>query len=124
MGSWWSRLIRWITKALLRLRKGDQMPLIDRIFHDDPDPDRNISNHAFSAAVWLWARGEITRANVVATFEMTAADEVQLDELQATYAALSVDERRTFYSTLEAAGILAEGGLITKGQYKTFLGLT
>ena len=101
------------------------MPLIDRIFHDDPDPVRNsFANHAFSAAVWLWARGEITRADVVSSFDMTAEDEVQLDQLQAFYVAQSNLEKRTFHSTLEAAGILAEEGLITKTFYLGLFTLT
>lgn len=116
--------MRWITKALLRLRKGENMALIDRIFHDDPDPGRYISNHAFSAAVWFWAEGELTRAQVVAAFNMTAADEVQLDELQTFYTSRTADEKLHFHSDLEAAGILAEQGLITKTKYKSLLGLT
>jgi len=94
------------------------MALIDRIFHDDPDPDRHIANHAFSAAIWLWARGEITRAQVVTGLNMTAADEVQLDELQVFYEAQLANEKSAFHSTVEAAGILAENGLITKAFYR------
>lgn len=100
------------------------MALIDRIFHDDPDSTRNIANHAFSAAIWFWATGKITRAQVIAAFSMTTDDEVQLDMLEAHYISLSVDERRSFHSDVEAAGVLAESGLITKPQYGALLGLT
>jgi hypothetical protein len=100
------------------------MALIDRIFHDDPDSTRSISNHAFSASVWFWAKGDITRAQVVSAFEMTTDDEIQLDELEAHYISLSVDDRRSFHSDLEGAGVLAEQGFITKVQYKSLLGLT
>ena len=100
------------------------MALIDRIFHDDPDGSRHVANHAFSAAVWFWAKGDITRAQVIAAFNMTAGDEVQLDELADHYQALSPQDKRAFHSDLEAAGILAEEELITKTQYKALLGLT
>ena len=99
------------------------MALIDRVFHDDPDPDRHLANHAFSAAVWFWAKGDVTRQNVIDSFNMTVEDEVQLDQLEAHYISLSVDDRRTFHADLESAGILAEGGLITKALYETLLGL-
>lgn len=99
------------------------MALIDRIFHDDPDPDRNIPNHAFSAAVWFWATGKITRAQVIAAFNMTTNDEIQLDMLEAHYMTLTTGEQRSYHSDLEGAGILAEQGFLTKPQYKALLGL-
>ena len=100
------------------------MPLIDRIFRDDPDDTRNFSNHAFSAAMWFWAKGDLTRAQVIAAFNLTTQDEVQLDQLLVHYQGLSTQEKRAFHSDVEAAGILAEDGLITKAQYKALLGLT
>ena len=100
------------------------MALIDRIFHDDEDDLRHIANHAFSAALWFWAKGDITRQNVVDTFNMTAGDETQLDQLATHYSGLSAGDKRAFHSDVEAAGILAEGGLITKAKYKSLLGLT
>jgi hypothetical protein len=100
------------------------MALIDRIFHDDVDSNRNVSNHAFSAAVWFWAKGDLTRAQVIAAFEMTAADEVQLDELETHYQSLTADQKLHFHSDLEGAGVLAEQGFITKTKYKALLGLT
>jgi hypothetical protein len=100
------------------------MPLIDRVFHDDPDPTRWVANHSFSATLWFWARGEVTRAQVISAFNMTTEDEVQLDELKAHYDGLPTNEKTRFHSDLEAAGVLAETGLITKTLYKSFLGLT
>ena len=100
------------------------MALIDRIFHDDSDSTRNIANHAFSAAVWFWATGRITRQDVIDTFNMTTDDEIQLDQLATYYAGLSDADKRAFHSDVEAAGVLAEVAFITKAQYKTLLGLT
>ena len=100
------------------------MALIDRVFHDDPDSSRWLANHAFSAAIWFWAKGSLTRQNVIDAFSMTAADEVQLDQLQAHYVSLSANDKLAFHSDLEAAGILAEQGLISKAQYAALLGLT
>jgi len=97
------------------------MALIDRIFHDDPAT--SISNHAFSAALWFFAQGQVTRSQVVTAFNMDAIDEVQLDELITYYQALSNQDKRKFHSDIEAAGILAESGLITKALYKSFLGM-
>ncbi len=102
------------------------MALIDRIFRDSliQDPPGEISNHAFSAAAWFWATGEITRAQLVAGFGFDATDDPQLDELEAHYNGLNAQDRRVFHSNLEAAGNLAEQGFITRAKYKSLLGLT
>jgi hypothetical protein len=97
--------------------------LIDRIFRDGDDTDA-ISNHAFSAAVYFWAKGDLTRAQVITAFGLTATDEVQLDQLQAYYVGLSAEDKQEFHSRLEGAGILAEQGFITQAFYKGLLGLT
>ncbi len=83
-----------------------------------------MNNHAFSAALWYFAKGSITRADVVAAFDMTTDDEIQLDQISTHYAGLSAADKRAFHSDVEAAGILAEGEYITKAKYKTLLGLT
>jgi hypothetical protein len=100
------------------------MALIDRIFRDDVDPTRWIHNHEFSAAVWFWSKGEITRQDVINSFGLDATDEIQLDELATHYGTLTADEKSEWHSDLEAAGILAESGRITKAKYKSLLGLT
>lgn len=100
------------------------MPLIDLIFHDDPDEVRNLPLHAFSAAVWFWATGKLTRQNVIDAFQLMTEDEVQLDMLESHYTGLTPGERRSFHSDVEAAGNLAQLKLITKAQYKALLGLT
>lgn len=98
------------------------MALVDRLAHD-PGVE-SIANHEFSAAMYFWAKGEITRQNVVNAFNLSATDEIQLDELADYYTGLSTEDRQEFHSRLEAAGILLEGGHLTKSQYGNLLGLT
>lgn len=98
------------------------MALIDRLAHDIGT--ETIANHAFSAAMWFWSRGDVTRAQVIAAFALDATDEVQLDQLSTHYQALTVDRKQEFHSDMEAAGVLLESGLITKAKYKSLLGLT
>ena len=102
------------------------MALLDRIFRDNSDPDFQgyISNHAFSAAMWFFAKGDITRAQMIAAFNLSATDEIQMDQLIAHYQGMSTQEKRSFHSDLEAAGVLAEQGLLSRNQYKSLLGLT
>jgi hypothetical protein len=99
------------------------MALIDRIDHST-DRDDHISNHAFSAAIYFWAKGDITRAQVIAAFTIAAEEETQLDQLAAYYGTLSVPDKQEFHSRVEAAGILLEGGHITQAKYKSLLGMT
>lgn len=102
------------------------MALIDRVFRDNPDPDYAgyITNHSFSGAVWFWAKGDFTRAQLVASFGFDASDDAQLDDLQTHYISLSATDRLAFHSDLEAASALAEQGRITRTQYKVLLGMT
>ncbi len=102
------------------------MALLDRLFRDNADPDFKdyISNHAFSGAMWFFAKGDITRVQVIAAFDLSATDEVQMDQLITHYQSLSAEDKRAFHSDLESGGVLAEQGLISRTQYKALLGLT
>lgn len=100
------------------------MALVDRLAHDGgPDATNRIANHSFSAAVYFWAKGDITRQNVIDAFNLDTTDEIQLDELSTFYTELSIEDKQEFHSRLEGAGILLESGLITKTKYKSLLGL-
>jgi hypothetical protein len=99
------------------------MALIDRLDHST-DRDDHIANHSFSAAIYFWAKGEITRAQVISAFSITAGEETQLDQLSTYYGTLSVADKQEFHSRVEAAGILLEGGHITQAKYKSLLGMT
>lgn len=100
------------------------MPLIDRIFRDDPDPAREINTHAWSAAMWFLAKGSITQQNVIDAFTLDATDQIQFQQLITHYNGLTATEKSEFHSSLESAGILAQSKMITKTQYKSLLGLT
>jgi hypothetical protein len=98
------------------------MALIDRLAHDDGV--ESIPNHQFSAAVYFWAKGDITRQNVIDGFNLSATDETQLDQLSTFYTGLSAEDKQEFHSRMEAAGSLLETGRITKAFYRGLLGLT
>jgi hypothetical protein len=83
-----------------------------------------LSNHAFSAAVYLLAQGIATRAQVVNGLGLTADDQVQLDQMAAHYAGLTNAKKDAFHGKLEALGVLLERGMISKAFYKNQLGLT
>ncbi len=100
------------------------MALIDRLAHDDADLSRHIANHNFSAFAWFWSTGRKTRADIVAAFNLTVDDEVQLDELAAEYTSRSAAGKERFHSDLEAAGMLLENQLATKAEYRALFGLT
>jgi len=95
------------------------MALIDRV-----GSGGDISSHAFSAGVYLLARGIITRNQFITGFEIEQKDEGQLDQLIAHYSGLNAENRAAFHGKFESLNILLEEGLITQPQYKNLLGLT
>jgi hypothetical protein len=104
------------------------MALINTLFDIDDGPNDALTVRRrirlFNAAMWFWAKGEITRAQVIAGLELQASDEAQLDELASHYQSLSVDDRRAFHSDLESATMLRFEGVIGDTLFKSFLGLT
>ncbi|MEQ9643523.1 MAG: hypothetical protein RIM84_26120 [Alphaproteobacteria bacterium] len=68
-----------------------------------------IAVRTFAAALYYWAAGTHTRAQVIAAFAVTAEQETALDWLAARFAAASSNE--IFLVLLEKAMILAEAGL-------------
>ena len=99
------------------------MALINRLDHDEGF--KNIPNHGWSAAMWLFAKGNISKQNVMDSFEIDPVlDEPQLDQLIAHYQGLSPEGKAEFHSTLEACGVLLELGLLTKAAYLNLLGMS
>lgn len=78
----------------------------------------------FTAAIWFWAKGEITRTQVINGLDLDTSDEAQLDQLSTHYQGLSADDKRAFHNDLEAATTLRFEGKINDSQFKSFLGLT
>ena len=101
------------------------MALIDRVFRDNADSDFKdyIDIHEFSAALWFFAKGDFTRADVIVDLSLATVDEVQLDQLIAHYQGMSNQDKKTFHSDIESAGILAAKLKITRTKYKSLLGL-
>ena len=101
------------------------MALVDRLSRLQPEPiDGFIANHAFSAGVYLWGQGIVTREQIVTALGLTVEDQVQFDQMKTHYDGLTTAKKGDFHGTLEALGILLEMGYITKAFYKTQLGLT
>ena len=102
------------------------MSLADRL--KQPGLDEGVDAipvHQFSAAIILWARGKITRANVVGAFSVTVSEQVQLDQLVSVYLSKAAGVERSDYLTLiEATLSLLERGIITPAQTGSFLELT
>ncbi len=102
------------------------MALIDRIARDQPDPrgEVGLPGHVFSSAVYFWAKGDITRQNVIDGFNLDATDEIQLDQLQTHYLSLPPNDRRAFLSDFWGATMLLDAGKITKAQFASLMGLS
>lgn len=98
------------------------MSLVDKIAHSTEEA--SMPNHQFAAACWFWAKGDITRAQIINMFDLEASDEPQLDQLATFYQGLSAELKQEFYSRLHGAVCLLETDLITKMQFKTLLGMT
>ena len=82
-----------------------------------------INVHAFGAALREFARGQITKAQIVAAFDLDAQDETQLDAIIATYQALpNAAAQAKGMQAFESAMILAEAGYYTEQQCKDSLG--
>ena len=101
------------------------MALVDRLSRLQPEPaDGFIANHAFSAGVYLWGQGIVTRAQIVTALGLTVEDQVQFDQMKTHYEGLTTAKKDAFHGKLEALGILLEMGFITPTFYKSKLGLT
>ncbi len=88
------------------------MTLIDRLTASD---DTKIGAHGFSAALFLLAKGKLTRAQIVASYTLSTEDEVQLD-LVIAQAQVATDGSLLYAKQVEAVAILAEEGRVTPAQ--------
>ncbi len=78
----------------------------------------------FPSALYLWALGDITRTQVINAFQLTAAEDAQLDQLQTQFTGLTNLQKVEFYIRFDSATRLYVNGLMTSSQYKTLLSLT
>jgi hypothetical protein len=100
------------------------MSIPDKLESTNDPLQIRISAHSFSAALFLWAKGRITKQNVVDHFGFDSQEEDQLDELAAYYQSLSVEDKAGFHGLIESCNILLEVGAINKTQYRNFLGIS
>ena len=61
--------------------------LLDRISGNQPDTSTKLSVHQFQASLHLWQLGIITRADLISSHDITAAEESDLDFLKTKYVA-------------------------------------
>ena len=96
------------------------MGIYERITADD---DTKIAVHRLGAALREVARGNVTKAQVVAIFGLDATATTELDSIAAAYVALTTDmDRSEFLGLLEDALLLAETGDYNETTVKSRLG--
>jgi len=82
-----------------------------------------IPIHPFGAALSELARGAITKAQLVAAFELDAEDQVELDAIATKYESEPTAlAKAAFIGKLEDVIVLCEAGLYTKAKAQTELG--
>ena len=92
--------------------------LLDRLERtSDPAVAPYLPVHEFSDSLMLWAEGELSRAQIVNFWSLTAPEEVELDALAAAYAASTATEKLLFGDkfvpgqTLKRIGAVMEGAV-------------
>lgn len=97
------------------------MALIDRIVHSATG---DIPIHEFSAAIFLWANGDITRQNIIDLWSLSVDDVTGLDALKVKIDAEStVAAKSNWIHKLESAGLFYANGVITATKYKSIMGV-
>jgi len=85
--------------------------------------DGDISMHDLSAALTLWAAGEITRQNVIDFFSLDTTEQTQIDEIKTKYNGLNNFAKAGFHGLVESANIAFEESAITQAKWKSILGI-
>jgi stress response protein SCP2 len=71
----------------------------------------------------LYVTGKVTRAQVIARFNLVGQEQTDLDAIKTKYDALPSDiSKITYIWTIESAGMFYQDGTITSVQYLNFLG--
>lgn len=101
------------------------MALYARITANDAS---KISVHRFGAALRQWARGQLTRQQVIDAFGLTGSDITELDALQAAYTAMPTNNtgntliKAARLDEMEDVFLLCETGDYTEAKAKSALG--
>lgn len=99
------------------------MSLLDRIERVVSGVNKR-SNHLMTAGIWMWQRGDITRAQFTTALELDASDDPQIDELVIHYNGLNANKKDLFFSDFSAWSIALEDGKISQAMFKTRFDLT
>ena len=81
--------------------------------------DNGIAIHAFSAALREWQVGALSRAQIVATFDLTSGDESDLDFIKGKFQASA--DKEAFGQSVETVLILGEARLFGYDDEATFV---
>lgn len=101
------------------------MGLYQRITAKD---DTKISVHRFGAALRQWAASELSRQQIIDSFQLVDDDVTQLDALVTTYNAMSTNNALAAFSKaawldrLEDVFLLSETGDYTEVKARSALG--
>jgi hypothetical protein len=83
-----------------------------------------IPVHTFFTALNEWARGAVTRTQVVNAFNLDAGQQTQIDTLSSNYTAKPNAAAKVDYlMKMHDAGLLSEAGFYTKTKFNTEVGL-
>lgn len=100
--------------------------LVDRIAQDDERGHAySLSAHEFSAALFLYGVGELTKAQIEGSIQppFGAADQTQFDAVITYINGLTANQKLAFHGRIEACNVLLQSGKITKAKYKSMLGI-
>ena len=93
-----------------------------------PGATSKIGVHRFGAALRQWASAELTRAQVIAAFNLDAGEQTELDALRASYDALGTGNALAAFNKavrlneMEDVFLLVETGDYTEAKAKSALG--
>lgn len=82
------------------------MALLDRLSGNQLPTEEKLPVHQFQAAVNLWELGLLSRADVIAGFNIAASEEADLDFLKTKYAAAL--NKPEYMKGLDSVLLLAE----------------
>jgi hypothetical protein len=104
--------------------------LLDRIARDPTLPStERVTGHRIENALKLYFHGHLTRAQMLAFFDIPAAMEVDFDKFKTRFDSFGTNlagekARLQYTQDLEACIIGLQLGDLTKAQFNTFTGLT
>jgi hypothetical protein len=99
------------------------MAFLDRIERVVSDNTKR-SNHLMAAGIWMWQRGDITRAQFMLALELDGSDDAQIDEVVAHYQARNTGDKDRFFGDFTAWTIALEDGKVTQALFKNRFDMT